>query len=191
MKIDLWFPIPIYIEENILDNNENKKLCDKILELKNQTEPGGRNWLCDTYNTLGSVDIINNECFSLLLDKTTHHVNNFAKQFNSTETYECKEFWGNVYGYKDYQEYHIHSHSTFSAVYFAKCPEGSGDLIFENPFSVDMYEMKNISENNQFTYKNCSYSAVENRLIIFRSHLKHMVRQGFNKDYRISFAFNF
>lgn len=191
MKIDLWFPTPIYIEENILDDIENKKLCDRILELKKQNESGGKNWLCNTFNTLDSVDIKDEKIFSTLINETTLHVNNFARQFNCEEEYTCKDFWGNVYGYKDYQEYHIHTHSTFSAVYFAKCPEGSGDLVFENPFSIDMYEIKNITDNNQFTYKNCSYSATEKRLIIFRSHLKHMVKQGFNKDYRISFAFNF
>ena len=62
MKIDLWFPTPIYIEENILDDCENQKLCDRILELKTQSESGGKNWLCNTYNTLGSIDIKNDEC---------------------------------------------------------------------------------------------------------------------------------
>jgi len=190
-KIDLWFPTPIYISEDLLSDEENSFILNDFLSISKEIDSGGLNWLSKPYNTLGTFDLKNSKSFSLLLDKVTSHVNNFASQYNTSDTFKCKESWGNIYKQGEYQEYHIHTHSTFSAVYYATAPENSGDIVFENPFGVDMMEIQNIHTQNNLTYQNCSYKVKEKRLIIFRSHLRHMVKPGNNQSPRISFAFNY
>jgi uncharacterized protein (TIGR02466 family) len=190
-KIDMWFPTPIYICDEIVGKNYNNQIKQQILSIKNKVSSGGNNWLCDTYNTIGKYDLRQSECFTDLLKTVTDHVNNFASKFNTIDTFSCKESWFNIYDQNDYQEYHIHTHSTFSAVYYVTAPLDSGDIVFENPFGVDMMEIQNITEQNNLTYKNCRYQAKERRLIIFKSYLKHMVMRGNNTDERISIAFNY
>jgi hypothetical protein len=46
-------------------------------------------------------------------------------------------------------------------------------------------------DTNLLSLENCTYSAVDNRLIIFRSYLEHMVARGTNTEDRISLSFNF
>lgn len=190
-KIDLWFPTPIYIADNLLTDEENNSVSENFISLSNEIESGGLNWLSQPYNTLGTFDLRNSDKFSVLLEKVTTHVNYFASHYNTSNTYTCKESWGNLYKQGEYQEYHIHTHSTFSAVYYSKSPKDSGDIVFENPFGIDMMEIQNIHTQNNLTYQNCSYQAIEKRLIIFRSHLRHMVKPGNNQSPRISFAFNY
>lgn len=190
-KIDLWFPTPIYICNEIIDENYNKEILNEIYNIKDSIAKGGDNWLCNTYNTIGKYDLRENQIFTNLITEITKHVNFFASKFNTTDIFTCKELWFNIYSKKDYQEYHIHSHSTFSAVYYVTSPNDSGDIIFENPFSCDMLEIQNITNQNELTFKNCRYKSVARRLIIFKSHLKHMVMQGNNEEDRISIALNF
>lgn len=189
-KIDLWFPTPVYIADNVLSNQENDVVKNTFISVSKEVQSGGLNWLSRPYNTLGTFDLKNSDKFSILLETVTNHVNNFASEYNTSNIYTCKESWGNIYEEGQYQEYHIHTHSTFSAVYYATAPKNSGGITFENPF-VDMMEIQNIHSPNQLSYQNCTYEAKEKRLIIFRSHLKHMVKPGNNQSPRISFAFNY
>ena len=189
-KIDLWFPTPIYVADDILSDLENEKIFNHFTQVSDKVKSGGSNWLSKPYNTMGVYDLRESEVYNTLLETVTEHVNTFASEYNTTDYFKCKNSWGNISHAGEYQEYHIHSHSSFSAVYYCKCPIQSGDIVFENPF-LDMMEIQNIKSHNNLTYQNCSYPAKEKRLIIFRSHLKHMVKPGNNQSPRISFAFNY
>lgn len=189
-KIDLWFPTPIYVADDVLSDLENRKISNHFTQLSKTIESGGNNWIAKPYNTIGTYDLRESEVYNTLVETVTKHINTFASEYNTTDYFKCKNSWGNISHAGEYQEYHIHAHSTFSAVYYCACPENSGDIVFENPF-VDMMEIQNIQSHNQLSYQNCTYQAKEKRLIIFRSHLKHMVKPGNNQSPRISFAFNY
>jgi uncharacterized protein (TIGR02466 family) len=191
-NIELWFPTPIYYADNILDINEINFLMNKVNEIKNDTENGKYHWRCDIYTTFKKYDLTKDNNFLNLIKKINFHINEFAKSFNSNYQYQCDEGWFNVYNKNQYQEFHYHPGYTFSAVYYLSAPEGSGKLIFNSPLLPDMMPIKNIinEKDNALSLQTCEYPAIQNRLIIFRSNLQHMVTQGTNESDRISFAFN-
>jgi uncharacterized protein (TIGR02466 family) len=188
--IDIKFPTAFYVLENSFSEKDNNILLEKILDIKNNTEKGGKNWLTDVYNTEGTFDIVKNKDFNNLCDTVTYHTNKFAKILESDYSYDCVEGWLNFYYKNDYQEYHTHPNYVFSAVYFFTNPKNSGKLIFENPIEPDMCGLKNISKTNVLNGCVSSYFPKPRTLIIFRSYLRHMVTKCQNTEPRITAAFN-
>jgi uncharacterized protein (TIGR02466 family) len=190
-EIKTWFPTSIYYESNLLTTEENSALGNKILNIKNNITAGGEDWLCNTYNTLGTYDLLADADFDNLVSKVSLHVNEYVQMHGSNYQYKCNAAWANVYKNKDYQEFHIHAGNTISAVYYVDVPSGSGDIVWKSPIEPDMLPIKDITAYNDLSYKTCFYSPKPGDLIIFRSYLSHMVKQGTNDAERISVAFNF
>ena len=128
--------------------------------------------------------------------KINEFVANAVKNYCLINSYDSKkiqtvptEGWLNIYKKGDSQEYHTHSRSVISAVYFLKLPKHSSKLYFKPPF-VDMIEPDIIEP----TFNNMSLIEInpkEGSVIVFRSYLPHMVSQHNNKQERISLAYNF
>ena len=188
--LDIKFPTTFYVLENSFPEKENNILLEKILDIKNNTEKGGKNWLTDVYNTEGTFDVVKNKDFNNLCDNVTYHTNKFAKILESDYNYNCVEGWLNFYNKNDFQEYHTHPQFVFSAVYFFTNPENSGKLIFENPIEPDMYGLQNKIKTNTLNASTCSFMPKPRTLIIFRSYLRHMVTRCNNIEPRITAAFN-
>ena len=189
--INTWFPTAIYVSEEIITEEYNEILKNKSLELFHSIPNGAENWKCNTYNTMGSYEISNDDDFTHLLKQVKEHLNIFVEHHGSNYKYECQNSWLNVNTESTYQEYHYHSGSTFSAVYYIDVPEGSGKIYFENPLEPDMLPVKGIQTPTELSFKDCHYQPQKKTLLIFRSFLRHMVEIGSNTDPRISVAFNF
>jgi uncharacterized protein (TIGR02466 family) len=189
--IHTWFPTPIYISENLIDQKYNEDLKKYCLDIFTDIENGAKNWNCNTFNTLGSFDPKNDKVFHKLIEAVTVNVKNFASMHGSTYEYECLDGWININHKNTYQEYHCHANSTFSAVYYIDTPEKSGRIVFENPNEPDMLPIKQIESPNELSYRTCHYLPEAGTLIIFRSYLRHMVEIGLNETPRITAAFNF
>jgi len=190
-NIELWFPTPIYFKDNILTKNEINQLEQEVIKTKNNYESNHGQWFCNVYTSYEKQNIVTVTEYDIIKNKVTDCVNEFVQVYGSAHKYECNNGWINIYSKYNFQEFHYHHGHTFSAVYFLKAPEGSGSLIFNNPNEPDMLPIKNISIKNNMNYAFCEYQAVENRLIIFRASLQHMVKQGTNKTDRITLSFNF
>jgi uncharacterized protein (TIGR02466 family) len=188
MTIQTWFPTSIFFVENLISVEENNKLIKEIYTIKKNIKKGGKNWKTDVYNTNGTYELIKNIKFNNLFEKIEEQTLNFSKILGSNETYKISAGWFNYYNKGDYQEFHIHPSSYFSAVYFLKNPKGSGRLIFKNPLNK-MLPLKNL-KYNEFSYETCSYNPPERSLIIFQSDLWHMVEKCKNVTPRITTAFN-
>lgn len=193
-KIELWFPVAIYQETDTISKEENDLLKQHSQYIK-QTAPSGHDhWQGNTYTTHASYNILEDTKFSHIVNEITKHVNSFAKQHTSgtyTDVYTCKHAWLNIAQEGNFQEYHSHNGSIFSAVYYVAAPEGSGKIVFEDPKEPDMLPLKKLDERNELSFIKISYPAMEGFLIIFRSYLRHMVEAGTNKEDRISIALNF
>ena len=187
--LEYLFPIPVYFEENLLSQKENKLLEDRILKLFSSVSVGG-DWNCNTFNSMGTYDLREDKTFSDINKKITHHVNLFAATYKSDWKYEINCSWFNVASSHQYQEYHNHSDCVFSAVYYVSLPSGSGEIIFKSK-EDDMVSLRNIVEFNKFNSTYMSLQPKERTLLIFRSSLHHMVKMGINKKPRISLALNY
>lgn len=93
-------------------------------------------------------------------------------------------FWGNINKLGGYNNLHSHLNSTdlddilnmFSAVYYIKVPQNSGDICFSNPLFINFLN---------------HYTPQEKDLIVFPSYVPHLVRPNKTNEDRISIAFNF
>jgi uncharacterized protein (TIGR02466 family) len=126
-----------------------------------------------------------------MIETVTSHVKNFNTIMESNYNYTCSDAWVNSYKKGDYQEWHNHINSTYSAVLYLKHSEGSAPIHFQSPSEpLNMLSIKDIEKINSFNMHEMHIKPVENSLIIFRSYLKHMVPVN-NTDERITIAFNF
>lgn len=190
-KVELWFPVTIYYEENILTSEENEKLKHHCLNIQNTTKSGGKEWFGGTYNTHQTHDLNKDIEFKPVLDRVNFHVHSFAKMHNCDATYTNNYSWLNIADAGNFQEFHTHNANVFSAVYYVSAPPGSGRIVFEDPKEPDMFPLKSVKEKNQLSYTRIQYTPVTGSLLIFRSYLRHLVEAGTNSEPRISIAMNF
>jgi uncharacterized protein (TIGR02466 family) len=190
-EVHFWFPSTIYIAENVLTPEENQLIIDRIDEIQKTTPSGGDNWQCNMYNTLGTFNFVNDPTFAKLIDESNNHVFELVRLLGSAERYTPSDVWANVSEKNSFQEYHAHSASTFSAVYYAAVPEDSGKIWFESPLEPDMLPVKNTTNYNPLSFRNAYYTPKPRTLMIFRSYLKHMVEMNNSDEQRISVAFNY
>jgi uncharacterized protein (TIGR02466 family) len=189
LNIHKWFPTSICLIENLIEDKENKNLIKEIEKLKKITKKGGKEWKTDVYNTHETYNLHENYKFKNLCSKIKEYTINFANKLGSNADYKISSSWFNYYNKNDYQEFHIHPLSHFSAVYFFTNPKDSGKLIFKNPNGSKMFPLKNLKQN-EMSYETCFYSPNERSLVIFQSDLWHMVEKCNNKSPRITGAFN-
>jgi uncharacterized protein (TIGR02466 family) len=190
-KIITYFPTSFFIFEDLLSKEENKILLNKSNEIKNNSKKGGTNFLSQLYNTHGSFDLLNDSYFKKLINLVEDKTNEFAKEMFSNSKYNVLSSWLNFYHKNDFQEYHQHSDSIFSAVYIIKSEKNDCYLTFENPSNpYDMKKLKNINTYNELTFETVKFDISERSLIIFRSFLKHCVTPKIKESMRISAAFN-
>jgi len=166
--------------------NKVKKIEEKNRDKKSQT------WRCDTFSTQNFYNLGEDENFKIILTDIKESIVKFAREFGVND---CEPItlasWINLAPPGEYQEYHIHNASHFSIVYYVKTPKNSGNLVFKShradknmyPLPVESYTMA-----SSLTY---TLEPVENRLIIFRSDLLHMVEKNKSDEDRVSISCNF
>ena len=191
MPVELWFPTAIYIEDNLFSKEQNDAWAEHVLDYKKSIPSGGDGWFGDTYTTHGTFDILNDPVFAPLVESITSHVNKFAKMHGSTGVFSCDYSWVNIADAGQFQEFHTHNGNTFSLSYYITAPEGSGQIVFEDPKEPDMKPVKNIAERNTLSFIKTGIAPKQGSLILFRSYLRHLVTPGTNTSPRISVSMNF
>ena len=190
-NIEMWFPVAIYKQEDLLSVEENQILKDACIELEKTAPCGGADWVGGTYNTHGTFDVSTDARFNILFSRVSEHVHKFAEQFGSKGSYKNDYSWFNIARQGAWQEFHTHNNNVFSAVYYIAAPLGSGNIVFEDLKEPDMCGLKNVPEKTLLSFTRVGYPATERMLIIFRSYVRHLVEPGTNSDPRISVAMNF
>lgn len=166
-------------------------MIKRTYDIKKKTE-ANYGWNCDIYTTMGVANLVEDKVLSPLVTMVTPLVKEFGKAFGvDSKNIKCTDFWINISAPGDFQEYHVHPNSHFSAVVYLKTSPNCGDIIFKS-FSSDgdMFQlpMRSLNQNN-FSF--CHYTPEDLKVLVFRSNLKHMVKRNNSKEDRISTAFNF
>lgn len=190
--IDNWFPTSIYNTMLLEMESQRDSFVARAYEIK-ETHDVNSDWRCDTYNTLNSsYDFKADSVFADFIQVCTSHVGNFSRSFGiNNPDVSVTDAWINIAKPGNYQEYHLHPNSHFSLAYYLQSSENCGNIIFRSPeANTDMYPLA-VDENNGLNYKTCSYVPQNNRLIIFRSNLLHMVEKNMSDADRISISMNF
>jgi uncharacterized protein (TIGR02466 family) len=190
MKITKLFPTAIGEEFNINHNLIKNDITEHCTYLKNNTEKGGNNWDVDTFNSIGTYDILQDNKFKPLNDWICKQVLHYSYALGlRNEKINNAYGWFNFYEQHDYQEIHTHDLYDISAVYYVKTPKNSGNIKFYSP---EPGGVKNVfDKDNLFTYKDFFYEPKEGQLLMFKSNLKHGVSQNKSNESKISLAYNF
>ena len=183
------FPVPIHrFDVNGFDQIQDE-LIDYIYKIR-EKEPVGNiisnrgGWQSKTFN-------INNEADPLhkfLIDSIGgFHV--IKKEVNFVI-----DAWANINGPNCYNIKHDHPTANLSGVLWIKCPKECGNIVFESPVSYQTHaEVESYTEEflNSINYYHSYYfTPTEGTIIVFPSHLNHLVKDNKSNDDRISVSFN-
>ena len=123
------------------------------------------------------------------LDKLILFTNKIYKEFNINKEAELTDYWFSTNRKGNFNWPHNHPQNFFSAIFYVKFPENSGNLIFERPDPLrEWLEVHSVNEKNS---NSVTFRPKNNDLIIFPSHFKHRVEQSLTDEERITISFNF
>lgn len=193
MPIESWFPTLILYEDlsKTFDSDFNNKVFNKAKELQ-QTYKPTQQWVCDTFNTVG-MNIREDDLFKDFYQTIGQYVLRLSNEYKIDNKYNLmlQDLWLNVAPPGEYQEYHTHGSNHFSAVYYVRTPENSGNIIFrpiQNWFEGNQLDL---SEETNVSTRLCEYKPRESLLLVFKSDLIHMVEKNRSKEDRVSVSMNF
>jgi uncharacterized protein (TIGR02466 family) len=179
--------IPFFNTIHVEETSDCSKLIPEILKIKeknsgvNISNIGG--WQSNAYNYPDHV-------FMQSIIREIHiPIRKVYDEMGITDDVRLINYWFNVNDNRDYNQFHDHPFSYFSACLYVKIPENSGNIVFErpDPLKLCIWTQKN-NEHNRGMY---IHQPVENTIVIFPSFIKHCVEQNMSDESRISIAFNF
>ena len=186
MSIHDIFKVPVYSTQLDLDIKKIQLLCNE----HHQNNQG------NFVSNIGGYQSYNLMYYPTdlrpLIDEIESHSNKFSEEFLSTKQV-LSNIWININRYKDSNKSHFHAGADISGVYYVKTPDDCGKIAFEHPAIdvLDYYSSEPSKEFNEYNSQIWWKPAVENRLYLFPSWLKHHVEPNLNKtEERVSISFN-
>jgi uncharacterized protein (TIGR02466 family) len=108
--------------------------------------------------------------------------------------FKLSNMWININKSGNYNTQHCHPKSILSGVFWVKTSDNCGKLSFQSPNSfVEAPLLDSMDENikkDQNYYHTFDFCPQEGRIILFPSHLYHLVEPNESEEDRISIAFN-
>lgn len=193
-KLRMLFPTVVQVSDIEGAPALNQKLLDAIHAIR-ASEPSTKpdSWSCDLYTTIGSATLLlERDEFREFNEVAMRKVLRYAEAFKfDTARYRPKinECWVNVYSRTHAQEIHIHQNSVFSGIYYVKAPPGCAPTLFHSPMGDVMLEPPTTGKN-PLNSTVAGFDAVEGRMLVFRSSLRHSVLPSTIDEERVTIAFN-
>lgn len=191
MEVNAIFPA--YLLNTYLKNINNKELTRYAYELKEDDNEGvvKSNFIGWQSDNLEKP----NDEIQLLVDTITKKIESKKIElgFLKESKIAMSNLWININDRKSsFNRPHVHPDATFSGVYYVKCNEASGKLVFRHPSLVQQYTIPEETMENwtNFLASNWSVLPEEGKLLIFPSWLEHYVEPNADDETRISIAFN-
>jgi uncharacterized protein (TIGR02466 family) len=188
MNCDLHFPVPVWWEHTNINNDYILHLCDKILSI----DPVGRKY--SNHGGWQSRDIHQGEHPELF--PLENKIRSMAKQCFEEIGYINKKpqlhnFWINRNRGRDFNQPHVHPGCILSGVYYVRCTDKSGDVVF--PRNSDQGFILSPASQEKETFLNkwgVKYAPKAGTILLFMSHTQHYVEPNEDSQERISIAFN-
>jgi len=194
-ELHSFFPVPVQITEVEGAEALNEALQRDIYKVM-ETTPNSlpEAWSCNLYTTIASagLELLEYESFQRLETAIQQEVDRFARHLSfDVDNFPPRmtECWINVYRAGDAQEAHVHKNNVISGIYYAKAPNGCGELLFHSPIADSMLEPPKTATTDYNTPA-VGITPVAGQMILFRSWLRHSVKPNRINDDRISIAFN-
>lgn len=185
------FPSLLGIHDDLIDSKYLGQIKDRCSTIEQQIGKKDVDWFTPVFNTYNSYDLLSDKIFKSLILSITRFVKDYNHQMGSSKDVYPTEGWFNTYYKKDYQEFHIHQNSIYSAVFFVEAPQGSSPLVLQNPNYLYKMLVINDLKDSKYSHNTWSVPSQENKLVVFPSHLMHMVPCHQSDQKRVSIAINF
>jgi uncharacterized protein (TIGR02466 family) len=190
LKVDFWFPTPIWSVDLDVDNTKLKRASLKLKE----DNPDGRvlsnrgGWQSHDFHPEYSIAV-----FQDLVSKVVEQSDSILQQdYGITDRCTVvNNFWININTRASSNQVHSHPGAFLSAVYYISAPQGSGNICFErdakDSFILGTFHLSGKTPVSGVT---CEYPPIEGRLMLFPGWLSHSVIPSQTDEERISIAFN-
>jgi uncharacterized protein (TIGR02466 family) len=191
MRVHNYTVFPSIITETECDlyHYIRKDLIDWIYKYQSTTETvhisnrGGWQSPSD-FHTLESFSEFKNYIWNNTFETLSHYNRKF----------ELSNMWININKKGNYNTTHNHPGCLMSGVFWVKAPENCGKLIFLNPHSFVedwLIESADVDVKKRLNYHHTfEFMPQEGTLVMFPSHLMHLVEMNESDEDRISIAFN-
>jgi len=192
--IEWVFPTPVYchkglIDETFLVQHEIKKALPTILDTDTWEAPGGweepvKTNISHRWNTINDFKLTNLKKY---IEKHVHLYTNEVGPFMNNEIF-LSHSWLNITNRNQSQEWHAHTDSFISGVYYYKTNNIDGDLMIKNPVQ---FSQRGFFPAGKKVYEKVMYPPAEGMLMLFPGWLDHRVGVNTTDSDRITIAFNY
>lgn len=183
------FPIPIHhVDVNNFKEYQNK-LIDYAYNLREKDNDGRivsnyGGWQSKLFSVHDENDILHKFLIDIIYNLPV-----FKKNIGMN----CIA-WANINGQGHYNKEHDHPDCHLAGVLWVKTPKNSGDIRFSAPLDFQTYlEIESYTDEFKYSsryYHTYEFPPREGSLLIFPSHLRHLVHENKSNDDRISYSFN-
>lgn len=170
-----------------LPDIDNALIIDSLVHVKTSIP---ESWIipCDT-SLFENSQLYNDPMLQELTSKIYQEIINYCLELNvDLENFSpiIQDMWVNNYSIHTGQELHLHTNYHISGIYVVDADENSEDIVFESPLvDKEMLELPVYNFNNLLRIK-----TEKNKLILFRSWLRHGVQSHKKSTTRKTIAFN-
>ena len=183
------FPSPVHIFDTDGFDEFKNNLIDYAYKLREEDPKGFK---ISSRRGWQSKGFCLSDMNDLLHATILRGLSSFPSIKNTTEMRASA--WVNINYPNSYNVLHSHPNSHLSGVMWIKSPKDSGVIEFENPNSHEAFTEIN-AYVEEFKEKNSVYpvywfSPIEGRMLVFPSHLRHLVEENKSNEDRISISFN-
>jgi uncharacterized protein (TIGR02466 family) len=189
LRVDYWFPTPIWLSDLTVDNEVLKTAC---INLRNDnlgrkvSNRGG--WQSNDFYPEQGIKV-----FDEVITEVTKVLNEIF-EVNYESGGRCvavSQYWINVNKGENVNQTHIHPGAFLSAVYYVATSEDSGAIYFErNAQEIFALGCLKAAGNTIPSGIGCEYKPPAGRLLIFPGWVPHGVLPSKTDEERISIAFN-
>ena len=143
--------------------------------------------------------VLNDEIYLPLKDQIDQHMRHFYENVLGYDTtslnLEMSTSWIVKSQPNEESDWHAHSNSIFSGVYYVHAPENCGNISFDLGWKDDrrlisLFEPQ-IREVNQYNTRSHTIVPKTGMIVLFPSSLRHKVERNCSDKIRVSVAFNY
>ncbi len=180
--------IPIFQDSIIFGSIVNQELDKNILDILDNEMKKNEGVFYTNKGGYQTENIFQEKINNFLLNKSAELL---VQNYNLKNVkINLLNLWINHNLKGDYNSPHIHQTSNFSGIYYVEVSKEGGNLIFfRGDRSNQMLDIQSFLKDKDFQ-EEFHIKPVKNQLIIFPSHLIHMVTPHLDNKPRVSVSFN-
>jgi uncharacterized protein (TIGR02466 family) len=186
-EIKQFFPTCVWIHELQVYREMNANMIEELGALRKST--GYENPRSGAWQSRGNLNRLKPfEPLMTCFTAGSQRVLDFLKI--DYEGFVITDSWANINPPGHSHAIHTHPNNFLSGVYYAKAPEGSGEIEFFDPRQQALVLQPRVTAQTPHNSWKHQVTPQEGRLLIFNSWLQHQVQENLSKENRVSISFN-